>query len=289
MWLVAYRVAPSITAQNAFSTEHLGRPIEPAEMGFRDGTIEALRGGLVEEVNGKKVVHGAAFGLCYEHHEEQAPLPITDIDYLSITVDKQGDCLKYVVFCWSKRGEAYPVDYGILRNEEALLDLRHRRYTDPGGKVWRIFGGLVDSGYDRKPVFEACIKAQTLGFFLSPSRGDFYHSEYKGRSIYLREQVDFTDSGVPVDVWNYYDHSIKMDLYIGKIHRRDQPRLWMPDPVPAAWLTELTSEKLTMTTQNGRKKQEFVHVESMGPNDYGDCFKMQYVFRTILAEQLAAN
>ena len=289
-WLMAYKVAPSITAQNAFCTEHLGRPIEPQEMGFRDGTIEALRGGLVEEVNGRKVVHGHAFTLCYEHHEEIAPLPIPDPDFLSITVDKQGDCLKYVVFCWSRRGEAFPIDYGILRNEEALLDLRHRKYRIPDtDKTLKIFGGLVDSGWDRKPVFEACIKAQTLGFFLYPSRGEFYHSEYKGRSIYLKEQVDFTESGVPVDVWNYYDHAIKMDLYIGKIHRRDQPRLWMPDPVPSAFLTELTSEKLTMTNRNGRKKQEFVHLDSMGPNDYGDCFKMQYCFRTILAEQIAAN
>lgn len=292
-YLIAHKIAPNITAQNAFCTEHLGRPIEPQEMGFRDGTIEALRGGLVEEVNGRKVVHGHKFSLCYEHHEEIAPLPIPDPDYISITADKQGYGLKFVVFCWSKKGEAYPIDYGLLAGdnpEELLVDLRHRRYSVPGtDRRLPIFGGLVDSGWDRKPVFEACIRAQTLGFQLYPSRGDFYHSEYKGKSIYLREKVDFTESGVPVDVWNYYDHAVKMDFYIGKVHRRDQPRLWMPDPVPPPFLTELTSEKLTMTTEGGRKKQKFVHVESMGPNDYGDCFKMQYVFRTILAEQIAAG
>jgi hypothetical protein len=289
-WLMAHKVAPNITAQNAFTTEHLGRPIEPQEMGFRDGTIEALRGGIVEEVNGRKVVHGKAFSLCYEHHEEIGPLPIDDPDYLSMTTDKQGDILKYVVFCWSRSGEAWPIDYGMLRDEEAMIDMRHRRYITPEtGRLIPIFGGLVDSGYDRTPVFEACIKAQTLGFQLYPSRGEFYHSEYKGRSIYLKEQVDFTATGVPVDVWNYYDHSIKMDFYIGKVHRRDSPRLWMPDPVPGAFLAELTSEKLTMTNRNGRKKQEFVHVTAMGPNDYGDCFKMQYVFRKIVAEQLAAG
>jgi hypothetical protein len=62
----------------------------------------------------------------------------------------------------------------------------------------------------------------------------------------------------------------------------------MPDPVPAAWLTELTSEKLTMTRVGDRKVQKFVHMESQGPNDYGDCFKQQYVFRTILLEEIAA-
>jgi hypothetical protein len=289
-WIMAYKVAPTITGQNAFSTEHLGRPIEPQEMGFRDGTIEALRGGIVEEVNGRKVVLGHAFSLCWEFHEEVGPLPIDDVDYLSITADRQGDCVKFVVFCWSKRGEAFPIDYGVVRDEDAFFELRHRKYqAKSGGKSYTLFGGLIDSGHNPgKAIFELCAKAQAAGWHLYPSRGEGYNSEYKGRSVRLCEKVDFTESGQAVDRWHFYDHAIKMDLYVGKIHRRDHPRLWMPDPVPAAWLTELTSEKLTMTRVGDRKVQKFVHMESQGPNDYGDCFKQQYVFRTILLEEIAA-
>ncbi len=290
-WIVARYTAPSITAQNAFSTEHLGRPIEPQEMGFRDGTIEALQGGISEQVNGRKVVLGEAFKLCYEHHEEVGPLPIDDVDYLSITGDRQGDCLKFVVFCWSKRGEAFPIDYGMVRDEDAFLELRHRVYQPKtAGKPYKIFGGLVDSGHNPgKAIFEMCAKAQALGWHVFPSRGEGYNSEYKGRSVRLMEKVDFTESGQAIDRWHFHDHAIKMDLLIGKIHRRDHPRLWMPTPVPGPFLTELTSEKLTNVRVGDRKVQKFVHMESQGPNDYLDIFKQQYVFRTILLEEIAAG
>jgi len=290
-WLSAYKTAPSITAQNAFSTEHLGRPIEPQEMGFRDGTIEALQGGIVEEVGGRKVVLGAAFKLCYEFHEEVGPLPIDDVDYLSITGDRQGDCIKFVVFCWSKRGEAFPIDYGVVRDEDAFLEMRQRTYqphTPGAGKAFRIFGGLIDCGHNPgKAIYEMCAKAQALGWYMYPSRGEGHNSEYKGRSVRLVEKIDFTESGQAVDRWAFHDHAIKMDLLIGKIHRRDHPRLWMPTPVPSPFLTELTAERLTMVRVGDRRTQKFVHNESLGPNDYLDCFKQQYVFRTVLLEEIA--
>lgn len=287
-WLMAHKIAPSITAQNAFSTEHMGRPIEPQEMGFMDDAIEALRGGLVEEIAGKKIIHGHKFSLCYENHEEIGPLPIEDPDYISVTGDRQGYGIKYVVFCWTKSGEAFLIDYGLCEDEDHFLTLKDRHYRSPSGRSYKIFGGLIDSRWQGGPIWEMCMKAQAMGYFLYPSRGEGWNSEFRGKNIRLVETAGFTQSGEPVDVWAYYDHGIKMDFYMGKIHRRDEPRLWMPDPVPPAIKQELTSEKLVMKKVGDRKQQKFVHHEHLGPNDFGDCCKKQYPFRLILAESLHA-
>lgn len=288
-WLMAYKVAPSITAQNAFQTERLGRPIEPQEMSFRDGAIESLRGGLVEEINGRKVVHGHRFELLWENHEqnEGIELPLANPDYLSITGDRQGDGLVFLVCAWSKGGENFPIDYGFCHDEDHFYALRHREYLAMGGgRTYKTFGGLVDSGWQRGPIWEMTTKAQANGWFVYPSRGEGWNSEFRGKQIRLHENIGFTQDGTPVDVWCYYDHAVKMDFYLGKIHRREEPRLWMPDPVPGPFLTQLTSEKLVTKKMGDRKKQVFVHHDSLGPNDLGDCFKKQYVFRQILAESL---
>lgn len=288
-WLMAFKVAPSITAQNAFSTEHLGRPIEPRETAIRDDAIEALRGGRVEEVNGKKVTLGHRFELVWENHEqnEGVTLPIANPDYLSITGDRQGDGIVFVVFCWSKGGEAYPVDYGFCEDEDHFYALRHREYPALGGEgTYKIFGGLIDSGYQRGPIWEMTNRAIASGWFVYPSRGEGWNSEFKGKLIRLHEGIGFTQEGDQVDVWCYFDHGVKMDFYMGKIRQRSEPRLWMPDPVPQPFITQLTSERLVMKKVGDRSTYKFVHKEELGPNDIGDCFKKQYVFRLILAEGL---
>lgn len=131
-----------------------------------------------------------------------------------------------------------------------------------------------------------CVRAQAMGFELYPSRGEGYNSEFKGKNIRFVEAIGITDEGDQVDIWAYYDHGVKMDFYVGKIHRREEPRFWMPDPVPPPIRKELTTERLITKKVGDRKKQIFEHKESLGPNDYGDCCKKQFVFRVIVVEGL---
>lgn len=293
MYLMAFRINPTETGQHAFMTEHLGRPIEPRTTGFNDTSILNLRGGLVEEdKEGRRSVLGQKFGLVYEDNTLVGELPIARPVLLSITGDRQGDCYKFVVWAWQRDGQAWLIDYGQVEDEDSFLWVLQREYPVPGGngKPYRIFGGLVDSRYHTKAVWKMCLEAQAMGISLYPSRGEGFNSEYRGRTIRLVERAGYTEDGFPVDVWAYYDHGVKMDFYLGKVARRDEPRLWLPDPVPKSIVSECTAEKLKKSyLPNGRVKYEFVHDKARGPNDLGDCMKKQPVFWQIVAPSIVGD
>lgn len=288
-WLMAYKLQPNKTAQDAFQTEHMGRPIAAIEVTFRDDTIQNLRGGLVEVVDGKNQQLGEKFGLVYQNHELVGELPVMDPVMISVTGDRQKDSVPYLVFCWDKFGQSYLIDYGFCDDEEHFLALKDRPYPAPGGKhTYTPFGGLIDSRYRHKDVWRMCLEAQAQGYNMMPSRGSGPNSLFKGRNLRLVEKAGYTHDGWPVDVWEYYDHGVKCDFYLGKISRRDAPRLWLPDPVPKSILTHWTSEKFVKQKYtDGRIKDVFIHDHALGPNDLGDCGKKQFVYWQIVAPFLA--
>ncbi len=287
-WLTAHVLAPNHAAQDDFRTNHLGLPIEAREMGLKDTAILNLRGGLVEERDGKRIVLGERFGLVYERGEQVGMLPFKP-KVLTITGDRQKEIIKYLVFAWNERGESFLVDFGMCADEDEFLSLRTRPYPWVGNprKPFYTFGGLIDSRYRQKRVYEACLKGQALGWSVHPSRGSGFHSEFRGRN--LREVEDWTDSGQQVMVIEYYDHGVKCDFYLGKIARREEPRLWLPDPVPDGILTEWTSEKFVVEQVGGRKIQRWVHDDTLGPNDWGDCGKKQFVFWQMIGPTVMAE
>jgi len=287
-WLSCFVIACSQKDQDDFRTNHLGLPIEPREFTLKDSTLDALKGGVIEEKGGMRIVHGHSFGLSYHGYDCVNDL-LFDPSVISITVDKQKEVYKWLVFAWKENGEASLIDIGIAHDEDEVLALRHRPYPSiiTPDRPHYIFGGLVDCRYRPKTVFKLCERAQAVGWSLYPVRGSGYHSEFRGKN--LRETFDYTEEGLPMIVYDFHDFSIKSDFYLGKIERREEPRLWLPDPIPPQIYTEWTSEKLRIvTTRTGGKKQEWVHDENNDPpNDYGDCGKYQYVFWQLTASLLA--
>lgn len=286
-WLMAFVLQPNQTGQDSFTTEHLGRPIEAREVTFRDEAIYNLRGGLKETgEDGVERTVGFPFSICYEHHEMQAELPIKPI-LITTTGDRQASCLPYLVFAWDALGAAYLIDYGKCDDEHHFLTLKDREYILPGGAgSMRSFGGLIDSRHNTKEIWAMCLEAQALGWDMHPSRGDGFNSEFRGRNLRLVENAGYTPEGYPVNVYAYYDHGIKCDFYLGKIGRRSEPRLWLPNPVPKSIVTEWTSEKLVLAEVAGRKQQKFVHDKTLGANDLGDCGKKQYAYKQIVTPHI---
>ena len=287
-YIMAHFITPDVLEQDDFRANHQGLPIKKKEFNIADTAIQSLRGGIREEQDGRIVELGKKFGLCYEFGEYLNPLPIRPI-LISVTGDRQGDRIRYVVFAWKRDGQSWLIDYGTCDDESDFLQLRFRPYpwiAAAGAKpeIHHIFGGLIDCRHQRDNIYEACIEAQMKGFSLWPSRGSGLHSEFKGKSI--REIQDYTKNGDPITVYEFWDFGIKTQFYIGKISKRENPRLWMPTPVPKEIVKECTSETLVTIQRGSREVQEFVHDKKRGPNDLGDCCKQQYPFWQLVAPEL---
>jgi len=245
-----------------------------------------LRGGVVEQQGERKVIIGEPFETAYKDNEQHMPLPFRP-RLLTLTADKQDDdVFKYGVFAWKGDGQAFLIDYGIVRGDDQLLALRERPYYIDGfEEPAYIFSGLVDSGNWQTEVYRLCLRAQDLGWELHPSRGSGWTSEFEGRTMHYK--LDYCDQR-PIYVRKFIDHRLKLDVYIGKIAKRSEPRLWLPRNVTPEFCAELRAERLTVQIVNGRPVQRWVHDKSKyGPNDYGDMLKQQYVIYQEIAEDLA--
>lgn len=289
-WLMANVIAPNSKEADDYRANHDGLPIAPKEYTISDKTIDNLRGGLVEEREGVMIKLGFEFGICFEGGDELNPLPIRPV-LITITGDRQGDKIRYVVFAWNAKGEAWLIDYGSCDDEAEFLHLRHRPYRWLGAsgsppELFHIYGGLIDSRYRQTAIFDLCLEAQAKGWNLWPSRGSGDHSGFKGKTI--REIEDWTKDGRPITIYEYNDPNIKNDFYLGKISRRDNPRLWLPTPVPPSIKREWSSEKLITDTVGHFKRQRWKHDEQLGPNDLGDCGKKQYICWQLISPELLA-
>jgi phage terminase large subunit GpA-like protein len=286
IFLSSFVVSPSEERQMFFRTNHLGLPWEPQVGRVRDTEVYALVAGRVEDDGaGNRIKVGEAYLLSYRDGEMCAPLPVMP-DVLVVTADKQGDYLKYVVWCWSVSGEAWHVDHGILKDEEDLLALQHRAYMRPDGEMGHIVGGLVDCGFRQQDVFRACLRAQGNGWHLYPCKG-FDGLAFRGKMI--REREDMID-GSPVLIYDFWSHVFTSNFYLGKVSRREKPRLWLPEDIGEDLVKEWSAEKLVLKTVGGRKVQKWEHERAKdGPNDYGDCAKMQLVAWQVLAPVLGAG
>jgi phage terminase large subunit GpA-like protein len=285
LWLQAFVINPTDEGKKFVITNHGGMPWDQEVNNLTKESIEALKAGRVEEqlvkaADGTEQVHkvtvGTEFRMAYRDGQFNARLPFCPA-MLFMTVDKQWDYLKYLVFAWDNGGEAYLVDLGRLQDEDQLVHLRQREYRVEGRKRPRhIDSGLIDSGHRRDEVYKACLFHQRTpcdihpnGWKIFPARGSGEHEEHGAKMLMLKK--DYYNSSEIV-VRNFYDHGIKNQFYLGQIQRRDTPRLWLPIDLPAAIPAEWTAEVYD------KAEKKWKHDKAKrGPNDYGDCGKMQYV------------
>lgn len=111
-----------------------------------------------------------------------------------------------------------------------------------------------------------------------PSMGMKGTDAFRGRHLKTREDIF---EGRHVFIYDYFNHAVESDFYLSKIKERSEPRLWLPADLGDDVGRELCSSKLIV--KNGR---EFWSKDNETPNDYGDCFKMQYVVREIVLQEV---
>lgn len=283
-YLTAYVIEPNESRQKYFRTNHEGFPWDPKELSLDEDVILALRGGIVEERAGRKVVIGAAYETAYVGREVHAPLPFRP-RLLTATFDKQADCYKYGVVAWMGDGQAYLIDYGRVADDDELIEMRERPYYIEGfSEPAYIFSGLVDAGDKQMDVYRLCLRAQDLGWELHPSRGSGWTSEFDGKTIQYK--LDYCDQR-SLYVRKFIDHRIKSDFYLGKVSKRSDPRLWFPTNLTPEFCAELRAERLIVKIINGRPVQQWIHEKAKhGPNDFGDVMKQQYVIYQEIKEEL---
>ena len=278
--LTAHHIQPNEAGKKYFRTNHLGLPWQPQTGGVKESQVMALCAGRVEEIDGVRVVVGQEYRTVYKDGELNGEIPIKP-DIVLVTADKQNVELKYVVWAWTKDGQAWHLEHGNAKEERDLIDLRCRPYPVAGGEPVYIYGGLIDCGFRPHEVFRSCCEAQALGFELHPTRGCGFTSTFRGRQI--SERADEFD-GIPFVCYDFFDHAFKSNLYLGKIGRRDAPRLWFPSDLDPAFARELTAERLVFDG----KRQVWEHDRNRdGPNDYGDAAKMQLVAWSVVSPFVA--
>lgn len=214
--------------------------------------------------------------------------------FLSITSDVQGDCFKYIIAAFKHDGTCAVVDYGKTLSSEDLFDLTNDPRATDGTRLFCpllpdashiIEHGLIDSGHDTFAIYDFCIRT---GFHWYPSKG--VGSIDGGRLIEGRDDVY---DGDYILRYHYNDHQIKIHLYKNKIARAHDPknkgpRLYLPSDVEDEFIVELLSESLQPRPGIARR-MEWFHDTKIGPNDWGDALKMQYVIWQIAGPQLQAE
>lgn len=289
-YLMAFEIQPTESSKKYFTCNHEGWPWDITEYKLDETSIDALKGGRVEQkeitlADGtKKIVTevlGSRFTLAYNRDGKfQARLPFRPA-LLSLHVDKQKSCLKSLVFAWMADGQRFLIDAQQWQDEDHMFStLATRPYwiakayrSDPAkDEPMFVRAGRIDSGYRPTDVYKACLKwnASEHGFQVWPVRGEGDTDKQGGKKL-LRFDKDFVD-GTEITVRKFWDHELKNNFYISRIQQRSSPRLWMPDDTPAQVKEEWTSEKFNS------KSKEWEHESGRSPNDYGDCGKQTELF-----------
>lgn len=287
-FLSAFRVNPSESKRKFFWTNHLGLAWQRQRVRIYDTDLEKLRGGALVKDSETGEVHQLGREYSWSHDREGrrvAGLPVRPA-WVTMTCDKQGnDIYKWVVGVWTREWELYIVDYGTTRNSVGVQGVvEGRRYVWEGGRGGGATGGkgeefgidrgLIDARFGKKEVVRLCIATK---FRLMPAMGHGDSSSFSGRSI--RNNRVETIEGRNVRFYDFYNHDFETDLYVGKIKRREKPRLWLPTNCGEEFGQELRSTRLVVNvSRSGRQTEEWKADEDIA-NDWGDAVKLQYVLR----------
>lgn len=315
--LKAEVINPTPAARKYVMTNFDGWPYEPDVIVLSADTIRALIAGHVEQTSEKGadgVEHkikrvlapniltrdrtGAprdpAFRLAHLNGHFNAALPFKPA-LLTIFADKQFACIKYLVFALLSDGTPFLVDIGQVRDEDAMLSLViHREYQIEGeAEPMFITHGLIDCGHRPLEVFRFCLKAFDLyQLAIWPCKGEGEQlrredeNEKKvvkaatGSKRIFRHVQDWCD-GRAIMVRYFVDHHLKSEFYHTRLQSRIDPRPWLPSDTPQVLFNEWTAERYNEETKT------FEHIKSKsGPNDYGDCGKMLYLWLAEFRDEL---
>lgn len=250
-----------------FWTNHLGKGWEERSATIGERHLLRLRAGAIDAET--KQPDGQRYGWVYRNQELVGEIPFEPA-LLSITADRQQDRIKYLVAAWNGEGEAWWIDYGELFEDHDLLRLRERDYpVAGGGEPARIGTGLYDCGFERDLVYRACIASN---FWILPARG----LENVSGARMISERREFFD-GHEFLRYDFLDHVVKNEFYIGKIARRSEPRLWLPWELPPAFAAEFAAERKVREVTNRGFSRYVWKKRAHAQNDFGDCGKLQYV------------
>ncbi len=216
--------------------------------------------------------------------------------YVSATSDVQGDKFKWTVCAFKADGTCALVDYGAVLSTNSLFEmtLDPRSHTgdpyvclaDPARR-FQLDHGLIDSGDDTYAIYDFCIRT---GWNWYPSKG-VGGLDAGGQLVFGRADLY---EGTPILRYHYNDYQIKVLYYKHKIERAHDPRypsprLYFPEDIEDDFILEQLSESLVPVVVRGSTKMmKWIHDKKMGPNDYGDAMKMQFVIWQIVGPQYMA-
>lgn len=292
-WLMAFVLTPSESLQRTWWNNDAGLPAPQERASITPDAISNLRGGIVEEVDGRRQVLGRKFSLVYEPKGVGRSELVGKLWFrpalLTITLDRQDAPVRfpYLVYAWNENWESFLVDYGDLPDDEAVVEMRARPYPVAGEEEPAyLMGGFADCGDKKIEVCRMCLRAQSMGFDLHPSRGQGFRP---GSLANIRARRDNVD-GADFLIYDFYDHAVTSDFLLGKVGRRREPRLWLPDPVPERIAAEWASTKLVTIKAGHRHIQQWVNERRKdGPNDLMDCGKQQLLVPWLLGAGLQAE
>lgn len=264
-------------------TNHFARPWREKAINLKADQVRALCAGAIDEKSGKRI------------DERCAPYKRGEIPFipamLVLTVDRQGDKKKWILAAFKSDGTCAIVDYGATLSDKDILEMLDDPKDHKGGRIicladperrFIIDHGLCDSGYEHTVVYDMCIES---GWRLYPSKG--VGALTGGGAGRLCEGKEDFYEGEPILVYHYNDYQLKVHFYKGKVQKRSEARLYLPDDVGDDFVIEWISESLgPKKISTGYTVMEWTHDKKIGPNDWGDAGKMLYVIWQIMGPEL---
>ncbi len=203
----------------------------------------------------------------------------------------QGDKYKWAICAFKLDGTCALIEYGACLTSAELYEMMADPRTHHGNNPFvcladpamplQVEHGLIDSGHDTFNIYEFCIRT---GWIWWPSKG-VGNLGMTGRLVDAKE--DFYN-GEPILRYHYNDFQVKVAYYKHKIARAHEPRnlaprLYFPEDIEDDFICEQISESLGPRKGSGSLKvMEWHHDKTIGPNDWGDAMKMQFVIWQIV-------
>lgn len=262
-------------------TNHFARPWREKAINLKADQVRALCPSAVDEKTGKPIDER-----CPPYRRGEIPfIPAL----VTITVDRQGDKKKWIIAAWKVDGTCAIVEYGATLSDKDIVEMLDKPVSHDGSRLICLADpsreiviehGLCDSGFEHTDVYDMCIDS---GWRLYPSKGVGKLSS-GGR---ICEGKDDFYNGEPILVYHYNDFQLKVHFYKGKVQKRSDARLYLPDDVDDEFVVEWISESLgPKKLSTGYSIMEWTHDRKVGPNDFGDAGKMLYVIWQIMGPKI---
>ena len=265
-------------------TNHFARPWKEKAINLKADQVRALCPSAIDPKTGKR-------------YDERCPAYVRgEVPFIpamtAITVDRQGDRRKWIMWAFKTDGTAAIVEYGACLGDQDILEIidfprDHRGerivcLADPARQLI-IEHGLADARYEPTEVYGLCSKS---GWRIFPSMGSGGLT-YGGRLVEGKPEYW---EGESFYRYGYHDYALKVHFYKHVVANRSNPRLYLPDDVGDDFVVEWISESLAPKKLSSNTSiMEWQHDHKIGPNDWGDAGKMGYALWQIMGPKLQSQ